>query len=493
MEKYVITNSARVLRYPEYTFVKNVPAITWGRNIGVYSPITNNIYIPNKDEWRVLNAIHKGSPKTILELNGVLEIPLVKIETMVQELARNELIYEEGMVDNISVGYKVSSAQMYVKLTEGCNFACPGCVTASNKIAPSEAKTLDIETLTLYLRSFVRSAYEKGIKSVKIKWAGGEPLLQQAYRLIVDSQKTLFDLKKTYPGEDIEQVILTNGVFIDRVKAIFAKEHDINLSVSLWGTQRIQDFERKPRNKMESYLKIIENLEILEEIDVKYTLNHVITPSNVSNFSEFINSMWDVNHSLYVGKNWRSKHPVPLYIAFYRPQSLYNKITLDNQYSLIENGLRRGFVEIKRIIETGIKIQPLNRIDYLNLSGIVGTPCGSGYNYVAAGPKGVVSCHEALYDMHENLESVKAGINLFDLVNKNQLQERELYLGTNIKFREYEYIGLHGGQGCPRMRKIENNGDLKVEGSITRFYLNILDELLSLECLRQCKAQLIHI
>jgi sulfatase maturation enzyme AslB (radical SAM superfamily) len=487
MKTYKITEGVKTLRYPKYLHRQNETIVNWGKEIGAYSPVTNEICLLDSTERKILQSLYLSSAKTIDGISKSTNLPLATVRRLVTNLVRHQLIVDPNLEKEVVIEYNTTTAQLYVKLTEGCNFACPGCVTASDKIPPNQAKILDQDTLQIYLESFLRSADEKQIKSVKIKWAGGEPLLPISYKLIVASQPYLQKLIKKYPKISLEQVILTNGVFINHQSTLFAKKHHIRFSISLWGTKKIQDQERRPRNHQESYSKIIENICLLENVGTGYSLNHVITPSNAKHFANFINSMWNTNHSSFIGKQSDINHPIPLYIAFYRPQSFYQQDILTKQYCLMEQGLRSGFSEIKKMINLGIEIQPLNRIDYLNLSGMTPAACGSGYNYVAVGPKGAVSCHEELLDMKDNLDKIIKGVNIFDLVNQDQLLERSLYLGTNIKFEQYKYIGLHGGQGCPRMRKIENKGDLSISGSVTKFYLSILNELLSLECLQQIR------
>jgi|688.fasta_scaffold00063_51 sulfatase maturation enzyme AslB (radical SAM superfamily) len=419
-----------------------------GKIIGIYHSLKNEIWILDENE----------KPESYINLNDQFEL---------------------------SIQYKPDTAQMYIKLTEACNFACPGCTTSVDKIHPSKAKNLDIETLEIYLESFLKSANEKQMTSVKIKWAGGEPLLLKAYKLIVEAQSVLNKLKTKYTKMKIQQVILTNGVFIDEQKARFFHQNNFSLSVSLWGTDKTQDLARKPRNKLETYEVIIKNISILETNKVDYSINYVLTPSNASNFEKFIESVWDINSSNFIGKNWTDKHPITLFIAFFRPQEKINPYVANIMYTKMLKGLRKGFSKIKELIEEDIPIQPLNIIDYINLTGIAPYTCGSGINYVAVGPEGAGACHEELFSLKSNINEIKNGKNIIDLVNKMHEKDLPFYNGMNyFGKKNFNYLMLHGGLGCPRIRKSENKNWKNKLGSTLNFYSAFIDELLALECLR---------
>ena len=462
---YQIFKGIKVLKEPTYN--GETPKI-----LGIYHPLNSEIYILNDDEWKIFNDI--SSSKEVVK------------NEIFNAFYEKKIIHEKGKDLKIDLTYTPDDAQMYVKLTEACNFACPGCTTSIDRIKAGQAKLLEINTLNLYLESFIKSAHEKKMSSVKIKWAGGEPLLNNSYPLIKEAQPKLEQLAKQYPDVKVKQVILTNGVFINLEKVEFFKKNNITLSVSLWGTGKTQDDARKPRNKTETYEPIIKNITMLEENGVEYSINYVLTPTNAHNFAEFIETAWDINSPKFIGKDWKNKHPITLFIAFYRPQTNISKYTSRIMYKIMLNGLREGFEKIKELINNKVPIQTLNIIDYLNLTGISPYTCGTGINYVAVGPEGAASCHEDLFGMDSNLNSVKAGANIIDLVNQKHTEHLEFLNGISYTDHKYfDYMLLHGGLGCPRLRTAENSDDWKNNlGTTADFYKSFIDDLLALECIR---------
>jgi sulfatase maturation enzyme AslB (radical SAM superfamily) len=240
-QEYRLFDGIRVINEPYFSRQgKN-------KNIGLYHPINNEIYYLTKTEWNTLAAIIKRKPKDVNQKH-------------LQMLEKNLIIHKNDEQIKIELDYNPDNAQMYVKLTEACNFSCPGCTTSIDRIPLNKAITLNLAKLETYLESFARSANEKKMKTIKIKWAGGEPLLKMSYDLILQAQNKINELKNKYPSLYIKQIVLTNGVFLDEKKAIFFKQNNISLSVSLWGTGSVQDNSRKPRNKMETYEVITKNI-----------------------------------------------------------------------------------------------------------------------------------------------------------------------------------------------------------------------------------------
>lgn len=461
-----VNKNLEIIRKVIYKRYGNNIVRFWGDRLGLYNPIKGDLVLLNKEEWRVFDLIKF---KRFWKIKGDDKL-------IVDNFVRFGLISAKEK-DVTLVETKPKDAEMYIKLTEGCNFCCEGCATSSDLIPPNEAVTLDIETIFLYLRRFVRSSADKGFKRIYIKWAGGEPLLYRPYTILMEGVEYLKKMQKQYKNLQINQIVLTNGVYLDKEKADFLKQNNIAISCSLWGTKKFQDLLRKPRNKSESYEKIINNIKYLMKIGAKFNINHVITSQNVEEFDKFITIMWDIDSPDYLAIDMPNKKPIPIGMVIYRHMITPTREVQVKQYETIEKGLRKGFAKILELINKGTPIQPLSRFDYLNLFNVSLRTCGSGVNYVAVGPLGATNCHEGLYKMKPNIQEIRNGeINLFDLVNKNNSITNNKVKAENIT----DTILLHGGQGCPRVTG---------EKLITKLYKNIYKELLSLEALRQIKLQ----
>lgn len=447
----------------------------WGKRIGMYHPVLSRVCLLNEQEWKVFDNISDG-------------------DTEIVESQALKNLYESGIVtpSNKPVGYSVEAnfqrGSMYVKTTEGCNFACPGCATSIDLIPAIKARSLSLETAKLFLNSFVKGCMEKGMNHAEIKWAGGEPLLMNSFKIIEACQPYIKDLQQKYRNVEISQCIITNGVFLTDEKIRFAVEHSIYFAISLWGTEKVQDKMRRPRNKQETFPIIVDNIRKLQEAGGKYNLIYVLAPYNAADYVDFLTAVWDIESPNYIGANWSNKKPIPLSIAFYRAQHPLQAKIIEKQMPVVEEAVRKGFQKILQLMQNGVPVPPLYKIDYLDLFNTIATPCGTGFTYLAVGPEGVVSCHEGLFGMKDNLSRIKAGENIFDVANEVYKDKSKL-LGTNIQFpsKKAEILALHGGAGCPRSARFEHNNKSGYAPSTAKLYAAIYEELLALETMRQSK------
>lgn len=459
----------------------------YGARLGAYHPVLSKVWLLDDAQWSVYDRLTaSGTPLCAADLaNGMLSS--AHAQSALDALEGWGLVVPADRATRFRIAPRYDEAEMFVKVTEGCNFSCTGCATAADVIAPGKARLLDPETADLLVESFVRSAHERGMVKATLKWAGGEPTLANAFRVVMGAQPKVRELRERYPDVRIDQIIITNGVYLDDAKVAQLKAHDFFVNVSLWGTEKTNDGIRKPRNKVESYPKILENLGRLDREGARWGLNYVLTPENAEDFPDFIASVWDTEHPDFIGHTWGRTRPISVYVAFYRAQHPFS-LDMDS-YRRMETAMARGFARIHGMILRGIPVQPLNKIDYLDLFNTIVTTCGSGYNYIAVGPEGVASCHEGLFDMPDNMARIRAGENILRIAAEEYEGEKDALLGPNIRFDRANkaVLSLHGGQGCPRLTRQETGGGLGVAASTSYLYEKIYPHMLSLEVMRQVR------
>lgn len=120
-------------------------------------------------------------------------------------------------------------------MTEACNLACAYCY------APRRGRTMSLATAKRAVDGLFRAARARDFKYVKIKYAGGEPLLNaetlwatQRYAEVVSARE----------GIALTSVVLTNGVDMSDRDIDEALAHDVQISVSLDGLPQNGDQQR---------------------------------------------------------------------------------------------------------------------------------------------------------------------------------------------------------------------------------------------------------
>jgi len=393
--------------------------------------------------------------------------------------------------------------ELYIELTESCNLKCQGCAVGSERIASKDALLMEEDVLKSILEGTFRSVEDLRQKDpsrnkIKIKYAGGEPLLPKAFKLIEKSQKMISILSTEYPEIEFRQVILTNGVLINDEIIEKIKKWNMSVSVSLWGLGGENDKARGMRHGFDSASKVLNGIRKLTEADIRFNVNHVVSPANADKLKDFVSSMWDINSESFIGKDWNFPNetkPIPVAIQFLRPQTL-------SQMEMLENtgGAESMIVGIKEMFDVaigltrkGISIPGLQKLDYLQpFDGVTAFTCGSGINYIAAGPRGISNCHEGLYMMERNLEMINSGENLLNIVNEPYVGNISDIAGINRDYSNIDpslqlALALHGGGGCPRVEQLSGGANLGAKSNTftKRIYAEILPVYLSFEAERR--------
>jgi hypothetical protein len=487
-----------------YEIVDGIRMPTYGNRIALYHPHTSQIHAMNPGAWELYDRLKGGYSSGINEADRKL----------VADFKRNRIVNnnsEQVKPPDEGLWNWNNRMELYLSLTNGCNFTCStpegSCATGSDKHTAGLSKTLSKEDLSLILPNIVQSAVDKGIKEFHLKWAGGEALMPRVRELIWSGQELIASLRDKYPQIDITQVILTNGSYLNEQVVSALKKYQIRVSVSLWGIGEINNQMRGVHGKLGSYGQLVNNIGRLHNAGVRYNINHVVLPSSAEGFADFITALWDVDANSFIGKNWDWKGnptPIPVGINFLRPQNMAQLAKMSSSgYQDIVSGLRGGFEVIKRLIESGVPVPPLSKIDYMRLfgqdkdgdilyDGVTPAPCGTGHNYVAIGPSGEIApCHELLEQSHVDPSRAQVPtINLIDIANRRYQGYEQQLLGPNLSFGRkkdsVDYaLGLHGGTGCPITAHMEHGELGHVASSVDRLYKPIFDEILSLETQRR--------
>jgi len=386
--------------------------------------------------------------------------------------------------------------ELYLMLTEACNMNCPSCAVGTDRMK-SEGEIpehMTPELLTALLEGTFRaqdriSRTDPTRNQIKIKYAGGEPLFPAGLKLIEHAQGVLTSLKEQYPEINFQQLILTNGLLLNDKVVGFIKKSGMFVSVSLWGLDGENDKARGMREGFGSADIVLKGVQRLVENDISFNINHVVSPENAGNLSSFVERMWNTGSSEFVGNNWNfpeGKRPIPVAIQFLRPQTHEDmqRILDTGGVDSMVTGLKEMFATATELLGNGINVPGLQKLDYLQpFGGVTAFTCGSGINYIAAGPNGVANCHEGLYGMTPNLDRVFAGEDLLDIVNKHHQGRLEELTGImrnydGIDPRLHLSLALHGGGGCPRA---EGLSDIYTK----RIYAEILPAHLAFEATRQ--------
>jgi uncharacterized protein len=144
-----------------------------------------------------------------------------------------------------------------------CNLDCEYCFFLSKEMLyPGDRFRMADDLLETYIRQLLES---HRTPTVTVAWQGGEPTMMglDFFRRSVELVE-----KHRRPGQRVEYTIQTNGVLISEKWAIFFKENDFLVGLSVDGPKELHDAYRVDKRGNGSFDRVMTGFEHLRSHDV---------------------------------------------------------------------------------------------------------------------------------------------------------------------------------------------------------------------------------
>jgi len=217
----------------------------------------------------------------------------------------------------------------WIHITNACNLDCPYCyVNKSSEQMPEEIGKKSIDHL-------FNTAKKQNFNTIKIKYAGGEALLNFKLIKILHDYTHQLALKNNI---EIDEIILSNGTVITDEVALWLKNTGVRLMLSIDGIGEIHDQQRPTKKGQGSFEKIENNLlNKLIPYDIKPDICITVTQQNAGGIKEIV--------------EWVLQHDLPFSINFYRENKLSSSHA---DLALEEKAIIEGIESAYRIIENNL-------------------------------------------------------------------------------------------------------------------------------------------
>lgn len=348
----------------------------------------------------------------------------------------------------------------WLHITDRCNLRCSYCYL------PHVREDMSIETGHNAIDAIFRSAIANNFTHVKIKYAGGEPLLR--YSLILELHAYAQSRAEKY-GLILEEVVLSNGTLLTREIVCTLKSLGIRLMISLDGYGAYHDNHRPYAGGRGSFKDVSEAVEIA-------LANGLIPNISVTVSSRTANGLPEI-------MAWILERDLPFSLNFYRENELsasHEDMRLDEQkiidgmlaaFKVIENNLPR------RIFLGGI-------IDRANLSTAHTHTCGVGQNYLVFDQNGQV----AKCQMHIRKPITNSQVaDPLAIIRADQIGIQNIPVDEKEGCKSCEWKYWCAG-GCPLVTQ-RATGRYDVKSPNCNIYKALYPEALRLEGLRLLKYQ----
>jgi uncharacterized protein len=156
-----------------------------------------------------------------------------------------------------------------------CNLDCKYCFFLSKEMLyPGSRFRMSNELLKTYIRQLLEAHPQT---EVTINWQGGEPTLMglDFFQRSVDNAE-----KYKSPGQKVLYTIQTNGTKIDRDWAVFFKQHNFLVGLSVDGPKEFHDAYRVNKGGQGSFNQVMRGWEILMQHGVDVNILSTVNAAN---------------------------------------------------------------------------------------------------------------------------------------------------------------------------------------------------------------------
>jgi uncharacterized protein len=346
----------------------------------------------------------------------------------------------------------------WLHLTDRCNLYCDYCYLLRGKSDMSR------RTARAAIDATVRSANINSYRSVKFKYAGGEPLL--CFPLMLDSHlyaKSMAD----HNGLDVDGIVLTNGTCLTVEMAKRMQKVGLRLMVSLDGWRDSHNCQRRYPDGNETFDDVLRGIDSALTAGLIPEISITVSNRNAKRLSELV--------------AWILQAGLPFSFNFYR-ESFLSASEVDLQ--LQDETIIEGLTDAYRIIENNLPDRSLLAVllDRANLAIPHSRACTAMRDYLVFDTAGrVAKCQMELENpvtSHEDfdpLATIRA--------SKSGLRNPRVDVKDNCRSCPWRYWC---GGGCP-IQAYRTTGTYKGRSPNCNIYKALYPQVVRLEGLRILK------
>lgn len=353
---------------------------------------------------------------------------------------------------------KSNTLTAWLHITDRCNLRCSYCYL------PHIREDMSLETAQIAIHSMIRSAQKHGYDHIKLKYAGGEPLIRFPFILEVHeyAQRQIEE-----HGLILDAVLLTNGTLLtDEISRELALRN-IHLMISLDGVGDYHDVQRSHAGGKGSFAEVSAGIE-------RAMANGLLPNISITVSAKTIDGLPDL-------LAWIMEKELPFNLNFYRENELsIQDVSLHfNKEKMIE-GLLKAF----KVIEENLPLHnALGQImDRSNLNGSHIRACDVGENYLVYDQNGRISKCQML--MRNSVASIY-DYDPLDVIHKDDTVLQNLPVVEKEGCKTCKWKHWCAG-GCS-LATYRATGRYDVKSPNCTIYKAVFPELLRLEGLRILK------
>lgn len=343
----------------------------------------------------------------------------------------------------------------WLHITNACNLDCPYCYVHKS------SASMSLEIGLKAVENIFAQARENGFRAVKLKYAGGESLLQ--FRLLSSIHARALELAQN-TGINLQGVVLSNGTHLRPADADWLLENDVRLMVSLDGVGAWHDLMRPSKGGGSSFAALA------------HTVDDILLPRGIHPFASVTIARWNVD-GVAEAVRWALERELPVSLNFYRQTQL-----APGDLALEEDAIIRGMLAAYAVFEEYLPSQPFlnGLLDRVQMDAHLHT-CGVGMSYLVVTHEGKLAQCQMRQDRPV---AASANKNWLPVLQNGWIHNVSVDEKTGCRECVYRY---RCSGGCP-LETYRTSGTWDARSPNCRIYKTLLPAALRLEGLRLLKS-----
>lgn len=427
--------------------------------IALYHSLTHQVIYLDKENSKKFKE-EVGNPKNRF---GEQEKPYIK--KMIKKGFLVSLKYKEDEIlreiQEKATG-KPAFGLLYLLLTDMCNIRCRYCFIEQAMPSNRSFSMMDKETavggIDFFAKVMARNPEDLKIDRPTIIFYGGEPLLNKEVFIAAVNEIERLKHNSVLP-ERTRVTLITNGTILDQEIIDTIVERGVWVSVSLDGSEKLQDANRIFADRKGTFQTVYANTKRLKEAGVKVAISCTVSQANVDHLEEVLE--WLISEFQIEGLGFNLLLDLP---GVKQTNEAYVQKVTEKLIKCYQISRQKGVYEdrIMRKMKAFVK-------KYLHL-----VDCGGCGNQIVITPKGEIGPCQAYISSGKlfpgNLDNPD-----FDPFTDSIFLEWSRRSPFNIKDCYYcNAIGLCGG-GCPYNAELKTGSIWKIDNNFCYHTKKILE------------------
>lgn len=454
----VIPNSLDILRWDDcYKHQSTSSYLKLDKEYGVWFSPDHNPAVTNADANDILFLFNQA--RTIADTLSNLPTNERNISSkLIGKFIESGLLVRENQVTTFSNSPQTLTSWLHI--TDRCNLRCSYCYL------PHVREDMSLETGIAAIDATFRSAILHNFQKVKLKYAGGEPIIR--YEIVVALHKYAIEAGQKL-GLSVEGVLLSNGTLLTKEKVKEIRNLKLRLMISLDGLGESHNTQRPYAGGHESFDDVARGINTALAAGITPNISITVSSKNADKLADLV--------------AWVLDRELPFSLNFYRENELS---VAEKELSLVDQKIINGMKKAYAVIENRLPEKSLlaSIVDRANLSSPHQMTCGVGNNYLVFDCNGQVGkCQMLMKNFITNL----AVVDPLGEVQKDKMGIQNLSVEEKEGCKTCEWKYWCTG-GCS-LNTFRATGRYDVKSPNCHIYKALYPEAIRLEGLRLLKYE----